>query len=87
MTESVEYVLRQIANRVRRHKGVEEFQHYVLDTRLRGDLGFDSLDLAEFTVRIEEKYGMDVFAAGVVHTWGEVVTRVEQHVRKATKGE
>ncbi len=79
MSESAAIHLQQIANRVRRHKGVEEFLHFAAETRLREDLGFDSLDLAEFTVRIEEKCGVDVFAAGVVHTWGEVVKSVEQH--------
>ncbi len=86
MRESIDYLLREIANRVRRHKGVGEFERFAPETRLREDLGFDSLDLAEFTVRIEEKCGLDVFAAGVVHTWGEIVTRVEQHGRDAKSG-
>ncbi len=80
MSESADIHLQQIANRVRRHKGVEEFMHFASETRLREDLGFDSLDLAEFTVRIEEKCGVDVFAAGVVHTWGEVCQRVSEQV-------
>lgn len=41
-------------------------------TRLREDLGFESLDLAELTVRIEERFGVDVFAEGLVHTVGEI---------------
>lgn len=44
--------------------------------RLRQDLGFDSFDLAELTVRLEEISGVDVFAAGVVHTVGEVLSRI-----------
>ncbi|MBI5692943.1 MAG: acyl carrier protein [Verrucomicrobia bacterium] len=78
--------LRELANRVRKHKGVGEFDRFVPGTRLREDLGFDSLDLAEFTVRIEQRCGVDVFAAGVVHTWGEVVARVEQHDRSTARG-
>ena len=80
MKESADDLLRQIANRVRRHKGVGEFERFAPETRLREDLGFDSLDLAEFTVRIEEKCGLDVFAAGVVYTWGELCQRVSEHV-------
>jgi acyl carrier protein len=46
------------------------------ETRLREELGFDSLDLAELTVRIEEAFGVDVFATGVVHTIGEIEARL-----------
>jgi acyl carrier protein len=45
-------------------------------TRLREDLGFDSLDLAELTVRLEEAFGVDIFAAGVVRTAGEIEARL-----------
>ncbi len=40
--------------------------------RLREDIGFDSLDMAELTVRIEEACGVDVFAEGLVKTVGEI---------------
>ncbi len=40
--------------------------------RLREDLGLDSLDLAELTVRVEEAFEVDVFADGVVRTVGEI---------------
>ncbi len=46
------------------------------ETRLREDIGFDSLDLAELTVRIEEAFGVDIFAAGVVRTAGEIEARL-----------
>ncbi len=41
-------------------------------TDLRNDLGFDSLDLAELTVRIEKEFGIDVFTDGIVTTIGEI---------------
>ena len=47
------------------------------ETRLREDLGFDSLDLAEFTVRIEEKYNIDIFEEGILNTIGEVIGKIE----------
>jgi acyl carrier protein len=52
---------------------------------LRRDLGFDSLDLAELTVRIQDKFGVDVFAAGVVRTWGELLERVEAYVARISR--
>ena len=46
------------------------------ESRLREDLGFASLDLAELTVRIEERFGVDVFADGLVHTLGEIQDKI-----------
>ena len=43
---------------------------------LRKDIGFDSLDLAELTVRIEREYGVDVFEDGLVTTVGEIVKKI-----------
>lgn len=45
-------------------------------TRLREDLGFTSLDLAELTVRIEERFGVDVFADGLVRSVGEIHDKI-----------
>lgn len=44
---------------------------------LRSDLGFDSLDLAELTVRIQDRWGVDVFKEGGVATLGELKDRVQ----------
>jgi len=46
--------------------------------RLREDLGFDSLELAVLTVHIEAKFGVDVFADGVVETVGELEKKLEK---------
>jgi acyl carrier protein len=40
---------------------------------LRKDLGFDSLDLAVFTVKVEEAFGVDIFEDGNVDTILEVL--------------
>lgn len=44
--------------------------------RLREDIGFDSLDLAELTVRIEESFEVDVFADGIVRTIEEIESKL-----------
>ena len=41
-------------------------------TELRRDIGLDSFDLAELTVRIEEMTGIDIFENGIVKTIGEI---------------
>jgi len=45
---------------------------------LRKDIGFDSLDLAELTVIIEEEYGIDIFEDGFVETVGDIYKKVSK---------
>ena len=51
--------------------------------RLREDLGFDSLELAVLTVRVEAVFGVDVFADGVVQTVGEIEDKIAANSSKA----
>jgi acyl carrier protein len=46
------------------------------DQSLQDDLGLDSLELAELTVRIESATGVDVFKGGLVMTVGEIVEKL-----------
>jgi acyl carrier protein len=39
---------------------------------LINDIGFDSLELAELTVIIEEQYGVDIFEHKIIRTVGEI---------------
>lgn len=41
------------------------------------NLGLDSLDLAELTVRIEAEYDVDIFEDGVVTTIGEILAKIQ----------
>lgn len=45
---------------------------------LMKDIGFDSLDLAELTVRIEAEFDVDIFEDGVITTVGEVVQKLNK---------
>lgn len=54
--------------------------------RLREDIGFTSLDLAEFTVRVEDVFETDVFADGVVSTVGEVAAKLRSKGRRRAEG-
>ena len=51
---------------IRQNKGIDAPFELTPDTSLREDLGFDSFDLAELTVRIEDEFGIDVFDTGIV---------------------
>jgi acyl carrier protein len=67
-----------IVNVVRINKGLPALPVLHPEMRLREDLGFDSLDLAELTARIDERCGVDVFADGLVFTVGEVQAKLAQ---------
>jgi acyl carrier protein len=72
--------LKQLTEKILAARGLTPLPELALTADLRRDLGLDSLDLAELTVRIQDRYGVDVFAAGVVRTWGELVQRVQHHI-------
>jgi acyl carrier protein len=65
-----------IVNLVLSNKRRPKRERLAADMRLREDLGFDSMDLAELTVRVEEATGVDIFAAGIVRTVGEIEARL-----------
>jgi len=43
---------------------------------LRNDIGFDSLDLAELTVRIEAEYDIDIFEDDIVNKVSEILEKL-----------
>ncbi len=67
----------EIINIMRYNKDLTEFNELNLSMDLRKDIGFDSLDLAEFTVRIEKEFGIDVFEDGLVSTLGEIFKKLD----------
>jgi len=44
--------------------------------KLREDIGFDSFDLAELTVRIEEAFEVDVFEDGIIEVISEILDKI-----------
>ena len=68
----------EFVNVVRINKGFSPLESLPSPGKLRGDLGFDSIDLAELAVRIEDATGVDVYAAGVVHTVDEILARLRR---------
>jgi acyl carrier protein len=72
----METTILELVNTVRVNKGLPPLAVVQPESRLRQDLGFDSFDLAELTVRIEEVWKLDIFADGLVHTVGEVMAKI-----------
>ena len=71
-------LLLSVINQVLENKCKQPVSTLHVGMRLREELGFDSLDLAEMTVRIEEKFDVDVFAEGLVFTVGEIDERLRR---------
>ena len=66
-----------IINTIHKNRGRQEIGAISEDSRFREDIGFDSLDLAELTVRIEAEFDIDIFEDGIVSTVGEVLKKIE----------
>jgi acyl carrier protein len=73
-----EIVLKAI-NRILERKNQKILDNLDENISLRNDLGFDSLDLAELTVRIEDETGVDIFADGIIDKISEVLERLEKN--------
>ncbi|MBS1573311.1 MAG: acyl carrier protein [Bacteroidetes bacterium] len=68
----------QIINRVLENNSKSLHSTINENSSLRKDIGFDSLDLAELTVIIEEEYGIDIFEDGFVETVGDIYKKVSK---------
>jgi acyl carrier protein len=70
-------LLKEIINSIKENNNAVKLDNINAGTNLRDNLSFDSLDLAEFTVRIEQKFGIDIFENGIVLTVGEVLDKIK----------
>lgn len=61
-----------IINTVQQNRGRAAVKTLQSGHDLRKDYGFDSLDLAELTVRVEAEFDVDIFADGLVSTIAEI---------------
>lgn len=78
-----EVKLAAILNALLKKKGKPERKAFLPSLLLSKDLGLDSLDLAELTVRVEDELGVDLFEAGVIRTVGEALQRLSTQSGKA----
>lgn len=70
--------LKEIINTVLSNRSKPTLTELEVSYNLRNDIGFDSMDLAELTVRIEAEYDVDIFEDGVVNTVGEILKKLEK---------
>lgn len=74
MNEQIKNIIKEI----NMFKGIDCEVILTNETRLREDLGLDSLDLATLTAKIEDLYGVDIFETGFVNTIGEILVKLEK---------
>lgn len=70
--------IKEIINIVLEKNNKETVKKLSNETSLRDDLGMDSLDLAELTVRIEDEFGVDIFEDGIVDKVGEIIEKISK---------
>lgn len=68
----------EIINQIRASKDLAVILTLNASDDLRNDLDLTSFDLAEFTVRIEDEFDIDIFEDGLVNTIGEVLAKLEK---------
>lgn len=66
----------EIINLIRTNKGDKSLEVINPSIKLREDLEFNSFDLAELTVRIEDEFNIDIFEDGLVNTVGEIYEKL-----------
>lgn len=76
MENKMEVKILEIINTVLDNRTKEKLTALIPEMHLRNDIGFDSLDLAELTVRIEAAYDIDIFEDGIVNTVGEILEKL-----------
>jgi len=69
--------LLKIVNTVLENRGKNKVESLNPEQNLRNDFGFDSLDLAELTVRIEAEFDVDIFKDGLIHTVGQINEKLD----------
>jgi len=74
----VEEKVKQIINIILEKHGMSPLNSLEYDSSMRNDLGMDSLDLAELTVRIEDEFGVDIFEDGIVDTMQQILDKINK---------
>lgn len=66
-----------IINQIRSNNNLNVLNVISETDDLRGDIGFNSFDLAELTVRIENEFDIDIFEDGIVVTVGDILNKLK----------
>jgi len=67
-----------IINELLMDEGEDKLDFLDMSCDLKNDIGLDSIALAHLTVKIEDEYGVDIFADGLIKTIQEVYDKVNR---------
>lgn len=73
-------ILLGIVNEILDDKGLKKIENLNNKLSLRKDLGFDSMDLALLTAKLDEECGVDIFEDGIIDTVEEVLKKLAKKV-------
>jgi acyl carrier protein len=76
----MEQKLLRIINSVKRREYRYPITELEPKMKLNDDLGFDSLDLAELSIKIEMDFGVDVFKGKMLFTVGEIMEKLNAKI-------
>ncbi|RPF73863.1 MAG: acyl carrier protein [Rickettsiales bacterium TMED289] len=68
--------LLKIVNEILEDDGLDKLKEINDSMHLRDDIGFDSIHLATLTVKIEDKFGIDIFKNGIINTVKEIYDKL-----------
>jgi acyl carrier protein len=71
--------LLMIINTILSNANKKQIDKLNANAKLKDDLGLDSLNLAELTVRIEHITGVDIFEKGLILTVGEILKQFNNY--------
>jgi len=76
--DEIEKAVREIVKTTVSNQDVVRTSEIIInnESSLRQDLGLDSLALAELAVRIETRFGLDVFEDSIPETVSEIINRL-----------
>lgn len=74
----MEQFVLSVINEIRESKGLKTLNELDSKMRLREDLELASFDLAELTVKVEDKFDIDIFEDGLVNTIGEIYAKLSK---------
>jgi len=68
--------LLRIINEIKENRGENKITELKDSMHLNKDLGLDSFDLAELTVKVEAEFDKDIYEDGVIYTVKEILERL-----------
>lgn len=69
----------KIINQIRLNNQLDEINILNEKDNLRSDIGLNSFDLAELTVRIEDEFDIDIFEDGIVNTVEDIYFKLKKN--------